>query len=207
MSQPWDEADLMRMVENTAGYTPAGDYFDMRPHLPVLYSIARWCTCSPLGEPLPLRPPRCLEIGVRQGTSTIAILMAMRRTNGRLISLDFDPVESAVTQQTVREQGLDQWWDFHLAHSDEFAITFTEELDFLWIDGEHEHPQPSRDFANYAPRVRQGGIIAMHDYWVDSPRPTALGVLYCVEEVRKSGQFEICSLPWAYGLTLMRRIV
>jgi predicted O-methyltransferase YrrM len=36
-------------------------------------------------------------------------------------------------------------------------------LDFLFIDGDHSYEGVKRDFADYAPLVRPGGIIAFHD--------------------------------------------
>jgi len=37
------------------------------------------------------------------------------------------------------------------------------QLDCLFIDGDHSHSGVTADFANYAPLVRPGGIIAFHD--------------------------------------------
>lgn len=38
-----------------------------------------------------------------------------------------------------------------------------EQLDFLFIDGDHRYEAVKRDFDMYSPLVRKGGIIALHD--------------------------------------------
>lgn len=45
-------------------------------------------------------------------------------------------------------------------------------LDYLFIDGDHTYEGAKRDFELYAPLVRQGGIIALHDI---AEHPPALG--------------------------------
>jgi len=206
-----DHADLLRLTQNTSWLFPAGDWTDIRPHLPVLYSLARWVNAPHYGVPDKLsHPPRCFEIGVRQGPSTLALLLAMRETNGSLLSIDFDPVETAVAQRLVAEAELSPWWHFELAHSDLFELPEShQQLDLLWIDGEHHHPQPTQDFTRYAPHVRANGMIVLHDYYLEPWRmdENEDGVRRCVEEViRPSGQYEWCVLPWSYGLTIVRKL-
>lgn len=196
------------LTYDTSFLFPAGDWCDLRAHLLTLYSIAKNINALPYGKPESQRPPLCLEIGVRQGPSTMALLLAMRETNGKLISLDIDPVETAVAKQLVAEHGLSGFWDFHLISSDEFARTFKETIDFLWIDGDHCDPQPTLDFEHYAPLVRKDGMIAFHDYSLEPWRMDEgeNGVFKCVEGVKQSGQFEVCVLNYSYGLVLMRKL-
>jgi predicted O-methyltransferase YrrM len=40
--------------------------------------------------------------------------------------------------------------------------------DFLFIDGDHTYDSVRKDWDNYSPMVREGGIIALHDIL---PRP------------------------------------
>jgi len=47
---------------------------------------------------------------------------------------------------------------YHYIHS-----MFPNGLDFLFIDGDHTYEGARQDFANYAPMVRPGGVIAFHD--------------------------------------------
>lgn len=47
-------------------------------------------------------------------------------------------------------------------------------VDFLFIDGSHAYEDVKKDFEMYAPLVKKGGIIALHDI-VDSPMHRELG--------------------------------
>ena len=38
-----------------------------------------------------------------------------------------------------------------------------EELDFLFIDGDHRLEGVAKDFNKYSPYVRKGGLVAFHD--------------------------------------------
>lgn len=43
------------------------------------------------------------------------------------------------------------------------AILGPHQIDFLFIDGDHEYHAVKRDFLTWLPFVRKGGIIAFHD--------------------------------------------
>lgn len=204
----YNAATVMEMVTDTSAVFPAGWWFDIAPHLPILYTIARHSTCPQNGEPAAQRPVRALEIGVRQGPSTLTLLAGIRdaQLGGKLISLDIDPIETAVAQSLVHKAGLSDYWEFHLADSNDWAPSCPGDLDLLWIDGDHHHPQPSRDVANYGLHLRQGGLLLMHDYFVEEHRADADGVKRAVEEMKATGQYEICTIPWTYGLTIARKL-
>ena len=42
-------------------------------------------------------------------------------------------------------------------------------VDFLFIDGDHSYDGVRKDFAMFAPLVRPGGVIALHDVSVEQP--------------------------------------
>lgn len=42
-----------------------------------------------------------------------------------------------------------------------------DEIDFLFIDGDHSYGGVKQDWKMYSPLVREGGIIALHDIKVD----------------------------------------
>jgi predicted O-methyltransferase YrrM len=47
--------------------------------------------------------------------------------------------------------------------SDNAAKNFAGEIDFLFIDGDHERPQPRKDFDNFSPLIKKGGVLLFHD--------------------------------------------
>ena len=77
----------------------------------------------------------------------------LARGSQRIVSLEGDS-QAAGTAQRLREQ---------LGHAG---------LDFLFIDGDHSYEGVRRDFELYAPLVRPGGLIALHDINPDSGDPT-----------------------------------
>jgi hypothetical protein len=40
-----------------------------------------------------------------------------------------------------------------------------DELDFVYIDGNHQEEFVSEDIVNYFPKVRSGGVIGGHDFY------------------------------------------
>jgi len=42
-----------------------------------------------------------------------------------------------------------------------------DSLDFVYINGCHQYPTVSVDLKQYWPRVKKGGLVAGHDYYVD----------------------------------------
>jgi predicted O-methyltransferase YrrM len=66
------------------------------------------------------------------------------------------------------------------------------ELDFLFVDGDHSYEGVWQDFRDYAPLVREGGLIAFHDimpdfktrYGIDTPAWTG-GVYRFWAEIRE----------------------
>ena len=51
-----------------------------------------------------------------------------------------------------------------VATSDDAASLIPDNLDFVWIDGDHRAEQIYKDIINYYPKVKSGGIFGGHDY-------------------------------------------
>lgn len=47
--------------------------------------------------------------------------------------------------------------------SHDFSGTFTHPIDMLFIDGDHSYASVRRDFEEWSPKVKPGGILAFHD--------------------------------------------
>jgi len=48
--------------------------------------------------------------------------------------------------------------------SDNATNILPNEVDFVWIDGDHTSSQVKKDLINYFPKVKKGGIFGGHDY-------------------------------------------
>jgi hypothetical protein len=61
--------------------------------------------------------------------------------------------------------------EFLHVSSEEFVKTIEDEsLDFIFIDGDHSFEAALKDFQNYYPKVKKGGIFGGHDIQLDSVR-------------------------------------
>jgi hypothetical protein len=63
-------------------------------------------------------------------------------------------------------ENVDPWKDrvrLIRDYSQNIGPTWTQPLDFLFIDGDHHYPSVLADFEQWARHVKRGGILAMHD--------------------------------------------
>lgn len=210
------DAGLFALTRSTTwwekGISDAGDFYDIRPHLLVLYTIAKWVCWPDPRWPQAGRPPVIVEIGVRQAISTVALLHACRETGGTVYAVDCDPNSQNWARQFIAKAGTADLCRLIEARSEEWD-GMPEVIDFLFVDGDHQEPQVYLDLDRYAPHVRPNGIIACHDYYSDpacqnqpvSP-PFSSYVSRAVAKLVAAypGRFECLVLPWAFGLALLR---
>src|SRR4051794_31217464 len=121
------------------------------------------------------QPERLLEIGTAGGGTLFLLALAAHRT-ATIVSVDLPhgefgggyphwkiPLYHGFVRRTQR---------LHLIRGDSHAPATLERtrktlrgepLDFLLIDGDHTYDGVRRDFEDYGPLVRPGGMIAFHD--------------------------------------------
>jgi hypothetical protein len=75
-------------------------------------------------------------------------------------------------------------------------------IDYLHIDADHHYAGVRRDFDLFAPLVREGGVITLHD--VSNYRPPC-GVPRLVQELRSGGEYAIMVFPVAYGTAVLKK--
>lgn len=100
-----------------------------------------------------------LEIGVRTGISTASFLRGLEKNGGHLYSCDNNSECSKIFA------GHPQW-TFIYANSQDPELIVTKipsSLDVLFIDGDHTYEGVKADLNNYAPLVKSGGRIILHD--------------------------------------------
>ena len=114
----------------------------------LLYGIARHIDAK-----------RILEIGVRQGGSTAALLLAAIENDGILTSLDkLRRCGNAIPNSAH--------WRFLCANStnpDTLDQIGWETFDMLFLDSSHLAPQTRKELAIYLPHIRKGGVAVFHD--------------------------------------------
>lgn len=163
-----DDVTFMRVVRGEVnpghlldGVAPSGQSWaelspepsDMRDNYPLLYGVVRG-----------LRAQRVLEIGVHDGTSTMALLKAVSEVGGHLVSID--EADVPVAKALAEKFGLTAYWTFlrgnsHIllkemhARGERFAASF--------VDGDHSLPGVRQDVAEVEKMLEPGGVLLTHD--------------------------------------------
>ena len=100
-----------------------------------------------------------LELGTRDGESTIAFLEAAKKIGGKVFSIDTNRCSKA--KEKVRSYGLERYWVF--IQSDDLKAKWDKPIDHLFIDTSHLFEQTLKELRKYEPDVRKGGLITLHD--------------------------------------------
>lgn len=154
-----------------------------------------------------------VELGVRDGGTTLPLLLGAAATNGIVHSVDIKDTTFICPKE------LDSYWRFY--RND--AISFLQEwpkdkkIDFLYIDDWHayEHVKKELDLADRL--VGPDSIIVLHDTMYGKWQP-----YYHTDLAVKSGQWanggvyravaemddnfwEFATLPVQHGLTILRK--
>jgi predicted O-methyltransferase YrrM len=102
--------------------------------------------------------PAVIELGVRSGNSTAALLAACEETGGWLHSCDIDP-------PMVPSEWYAGPWSFMRGDSvsDGVLSWMPAECDVLFVDTSHTFDQTIAELTMYMPRVKPGGVALFHD--------------------------------------------
>ncbi|MCU0863033.1 MAG: class I SAM-dependent methyltransferase [Planctomycetes bacterium] len=153
-------------------------------------SIDGWLTVDEaitlyeLSRALPHEAPVAVEIGSWQGKSSVCLASGLQgKRQPRLCCIDpFDASgdgESSPTygeraqrvdgelrrafEQNLRDAGLHELIDVRQGFSHQQAQHWQGSIDLLFLDGDHSYPSVRQDFEDWAPKVRPGGYLVMHD--------------------------------------------
>jgi cephalosporin hydroxylase len=126
-------------------------------------------------------PRHSLEIGTNYG-GTLLLLCNLSPADATIISVDLPsgkfgggyPRRKIPLFRKFTKPGQ----ELHLIRADSHRhetkervlhILDGEKLDYLFLDGDHTYEGVRQDFAMYAPLVRSGGLIALHDVAIHDP--------------------------------------
>jgi len=107
---------------------------------------------------------RVLEVGTSNGYSSLWMGMALRRTGGKLLTLEIDAGRAAQARENFRKTGLNQVIELREGDALKALPGLEGPFDLVFIDA--WKPDYIRYFKAVFPKVRAGGVIAAHN--VDS---------------------------------------
>lgn len=118
------------------------------------------------------RKGEIVEIGCWRGRTTAILLQAATVWGATVTTIDPFKVLSprtpagsrAIWETNLRRVGLVPPRLLEMT-SDEASAVYEGKISFLFIDGDHGKAGVLRDLANWAPRVKVGGVMAWHDAW------------------------------------------
>jgi predicted O-methyltransferase YrrM len=102
---------------------------------------------------------RVLELGTRDGDSTIALLHGAKSVEGHVTSVDLK--DSAKARGEIRLLGLDAYWSF--IKSDDLELSWDAPIDHLFIDTSHTFEHTVEELKKFEPFVKVGGVVTLHD--------------------------------------------
>lgn len=175
---------------------------DSDQHLMTLFSIA-----------LASKSRNIIELGVREGSTTLPLLLAAHLNNGVLHSVDISK-----TTFTPDEQ-LSSNWKFYEQDSLEFLTKWDAgtNIDLIFIDDWHAYDHVKQQLEILDRLVSPSTIILLHDLMYGNTCP-----FYHADLTLKDGQWanggpyravselnsqfwEFSTLPWNNGLTILRK--
>jgi len=87
------------------------------------------------------------------------------------------------------------FYTFMKMTSEEAAKEFDDgSLDFVFIDGNHAYEYVKQDIELWTPKVRTGGIVSGHDYYVT--RAGNVGVIRAVNDYVASNNYTLETTDW-----------
>jgi len=141
-----------------------------------------------------------VELGTSTGHSGLWLLLALRKTGGRLTSYEIDRARQQQARENFERAGVAKLATLILGDAHAEILNLKETIDLLFIDADKD------GYLDYleklAPRVRPGGLIAAHNMASPPPDPRY------VQAVTTNPAYETVFLNMheaGVGLTLKKR--
>ena len=112
-----------------------------------------------------LNPKVIVEIGIKEG-GNLKVLSTHLSSNGKAIGID-PRKEIPWKMNDAKCSVFHICGDSHASSTRDqlLEILDGEQIDVLFIDGDHSTQGMLDDYKDYAPLVRKGGLIAVHDIY------------------------------------------
>lgn len=146
-----------------------------------------------------MRAKTIVEIGCYEGSTTLALA---QNQSAAIYSIDpffrgrLGVCYGEVVAKALRWKRKLKNVEFLKGFSYELAPKFAGAIDFIFIDADHSYDAIKRDWEDWFPKLRPGGIIALHDCILAANSPGHLGSMkfYAEDIPRLSGIRQIDSI-------------
>lgn len=157
-----------------------------------------------VADALTLTPPHALvEVGSYCGRTTVVLGAVVKAlgVNAHVFAIDPHEGEVGAADADLKQTGSTlSRFEENIARSRladvvtllrqrSYETAWSNPISFLLVDGLHDYVNVSRDFRHFEPWLRDGAIIAFHDYSSNFP-----GVIAFVDELIASGRYESLGL-------------
>jgi len=161
---------------------------DINEHLHHLYKLT---------ANIPLKEKVVVELGVRRGESTTALLAAVNDTSGRLISVDI-----AECKETRRRLKGESNWSFVHGNDMDLIKQWDKPIDHLFIDTSHNYKHTLAELREWGKWVKENGIISLHD----TIAPNYPMVMKAIKKyLEENPKFEFTNYPECFGLGVIKK--
>jgi len=136
-----------------------------------------------------LQPKTILEIGVDKGGS-MNLFLNFAPEDALYVGVD-NQTQFVIPKEHSQEKILieaDSLLDSTVTKVKE--VIGIMEVDFLFIDGNHEEEAVKSDYAKYSPLVRKGGLIAFHDINTSLNQEHCKGIKKLWQELKETNKTE-----------------
>jgi len=162
---------------------------------------------------LNLRAKRILELGVRDGNTTLPLLCGAFYTNGKVESIDLNQTSFQCPNE------LKPYWTFYQKDAIAYLESIPEEViyDIIFVDDWHSYGHVTKELKLLSSHVNKSSLILLHDTMHSFAHPD-----YNSNTIISTGQFanggvykavcdldkrlwEFSTIPTCHGLTILRK--
>lgn len=166
-------------------------------------------------------PSVVYEIGRYRGWSTSQMAFAIRGVRGengeRAKFISIDPHVGAkggegwtsdqcgglnewnISQDNIEKCGMIPYVTLVKAYSQDYIKHVNDEIELIFIDGDHRYEAAKRDIAQYGEKVVPNGLVILHDVWGENFKGTNFGPSRAYTEVDPE-KFEKIGITWDVGI-------
>lgn len=180
---------MLNRIRKYIKYRPIKNFVKIEGWLSFLEGHTLYSTAKKVGKDASI-----VEIGSWQGKSTYCMARGLQ-AGAKIYAIDpfnSDGEEDSKKDYIELSEGKDllsvfqnnlKGYEDHIEVKKGYSNDFVNEIndiDFLFIDGDHSIEGCSYDFENYIPKVKNYGYVAIHDYYPDRKE---LGPTHVVEQI------------------------